>query len=118
MKRLSGGRSARLTFAAAVVLVGLALTPARADVVVQIDKSSQRMAVSVDGAMRFACRGAVRTGRTRWAAQYADQIFSQARRRFNGSITLSIIDEISCADRETRAFIVQSRRRWDIRRRS
>jgi hypothetical protein len=108
MKRLSGGRSARLAFAAAVVLVGLALTPARADVVVQIDKSS----------MRFACRGAVRTGRTRWAAQYADQIFSQARRRFNGSITLSIIDEISCADRETRAFIVQSRRRWDIRRRS
>jgi hypothetical protein len=76
MKRLSDGRLARLAFAAAVILVELALTPARADVVVQIDKSSQRMAVSVDGAMRFACRGAVRTGRTRWAAQYADQIFS------------------------------------------
>jgi hypothetical protein len=46
------------------------------------------------------------------------EIFNQARRRFNGLITLSIIDEISCADRETRAFIVQSRRRSDIRRRS
>ena len=36
-----------------VLLSGLALTPARAEVVVQIDKSSQRMAVSVDGAMRY-----------------------------------------------------------------
>jgi lipoprotein-anchoring transpeptidase ErfK/SrfK len=49
--------SIRLIFAALVSLVvllsGLALTPARAEVVVQIDKSSQRMAVSVDGAMRY-----------------------------------------------------------------
>ena len=49
--------SAVLSFAGLVALLvllsGLALTPARADVVVQIDKSSQRMAVSVDGAMRY-----------------------------------------------------------------
>jgi lipoprotein-anchoring transpeptidase ErfK/SrfK len=32
----------------------LALTPAHAGVVVQIDKSSQRMAVSVDGMMRYS----------------------------------------------------------------
>jgi len=53
MKRLSDGRLARLALAAAVVIAGLALTPARADVVVQIDKSSQRMAVSVDGMTRY-----------------------------------------------------------------
>ena len=53
MKRLSGGRLARLTFAAAMVISVVALTPARADVVVRIDKSSQRMAVSVDGTMRY-----------------------------------------------------------------
>jgi len=52
MKRLSGGWLARLLFAG-VTISGLALTPARADVLVQIDKSSQRMAVSVDGAMRY-----------------------------------------------------------------
>jgi lipoprotein-anchoring transpeptidase ErfK/SrfK len=54
----SGGRFARRTLAVAIfiaglVISGLAPTPARADVVVQIDKSSQRMAVSVDGAMRY-----------------------------------------------------------------
>ena len=53
MKRRSGGRLATLVFAALVVLSGLACAPARADVVVQIDKSSQRMAVSVDGATRY-----------------------------------------------------------------
>src|ERR1700679_2144538 len=53
MKRVLGGRLARLVVAVAVLALGLALTPARADVVVQIDKSSQRMAVSVDGAMRY-----------------------------------------------------------------
>jgi hypothetical protein len=41
MKRLSGGRLARLALAAVVMSLGLALTPAHADVVVQIDKSSQ-----------------------------------------------------------------------------
>ena len=49
--------SIRLIFAGLVSLVvplfGLAVSPARAEVVVQIDKSSQRMAVSVDGAMRY-----------------------------------------------------------------
>lgn len=53
MKRLSGGALARLAFAAAIVLSGLALTPARAGVMVNIDKSSQRMAVSVDGMTRY-----------------------------------------------------------------
>ncbi len=43
----------RLILSAAIVIFGLALSPARADVVVHIDKSSQRMAVSVDGAMRY-----------------------------------------------------------------
>jgi lipoprotein-anchoring transpeptidase ErfK/SrfK len=54
MKRLSWRGLARLAFAAAAVMAGLALTPARADVVVRIDKSSQRMAVSVDGTMRYS----------------------------------------------------------------
>jgi lipoprotein-anchoring transpeptidase ErfK/SrfK len=45
------GRPATLALLA--VISGLALTPARADVLVQIDKSSQRMAVSVDGMMRY-----------------------------------------------------------------
>jgi lipoprotein-anchoring transpeptidase ErfK/SrfK len=49
----SGGRLARLVFAGVVMLSVLALTPARADVVVQIEKSSQRMLVSVDGTMRY-----------------------------------------------------------------
>lgn len=62
MKRLSGGRLARLALAAAAVIAGLALTPARAGVVVRIDKSSQRMAVSVDGMMRY--NWPVSTGRS------------------------------------------------------
>jgi lipoprotein-anchoring transpeptidase ErfK/SrfK len=62
MKRRSGGRLARLAFAAAVVMAGLAVMPARADVVVQIDKSSQRMAVSVDGMTRY--NWPVSTGRS------------------------------------------------------
>ena len=43
----------RLILAAAIVMFVSALNPARADVVVQIDKSSQRMAVSFDGATRY-----------------------------------------------------------------
>jgi len=43
-------------------MAGLALTPARADVVVQIDKSSQRVAVSVDGATCY--NWPVSTGRS------------------------------------------------------
>lgn len=62
MKLLSGGRRARPAIAAAIVISGLALTPARADVVVQIDKSSQRMAVSVDGMGRYSWP--VSTGRS------------------------------------------------------
>jgi lipoprotein-anchoring transpeptidase ErfK/SrfK len=62
MKRLSGRRLARLTVAAAIVMAGLTVMPARADVVVQIDKSSQRMAVSVDGMMRY--NWPVSTGRS------------------------------------------------------
>ena len=62
MKRLSGGRLARLALAAVAITLGLALTPARAGVLVQIDKSSQRMAVSVDGTMRY--NWPVSTGRS------------------------------------------------------
>ena len=51
MRFLFGGR---LILAAAIVMFVLGLQPARAGVVVQIDKSSQRMAVSVDGATRYS----------------------------------------------------------------
>jgi lipoprotein-anchoring transpeptidase ErfK/SrfK len=50
MKLLSG---VRLALAAAFVLL-FVVVPAHARVVVQIDKSSQRMSVSVDGAPRYA----------------------------------------------------------------
>src|SRR5450631_727331 len=62
MTRRSGERFARRAFATAIVVSALALTPARADVVVQIDKSSQRMAVSVDGMTRY--NWPVSTGRS------------------------------------------------------
>lgn len=62
MRRLSERRLVRLAFAVAAIIAGLALTPARASVVVQIDKSSQRMAVSVDGTMRYSWP--VSTGRS------------------------------------------------------
>jgi lipoprotein-anchoring transpeptidase ErfK/SrfK len=52
----------RLILAAAIVMFVLGLQPARASVVVQIDKSSQRMAVSVDGATRHSWP--VSTGRS------------------------------------------------------
>jgi lipoprotein-anchoring transpeptidase ErfK/SrfK len=42
-----------LTIAAAIVMSVFVLAPARADVVVQIDKSAQRMAASIDGAARY-----------------------------------------------------------------
>jgi lipoprotein-anchoring transpeptidase ErfK/SrfK len=54
MKRLWDTRLARLALAAAFIMAGLALTPAHAAVVVQIDKSSQRMAVSIDGTTRYS----------------------------------------------------------------
>jgi lipoprotein-anchoring transpeptidase ErfK/SrfK len=50
MKRMTGGWLVLRAFAAGAVS---APAPARADVVVQIDKSSQRMAVSVDGTTRY-----------------------------------------------------------------
>jgi lipoprotein-anchoring transpeptidase ErfK/SrfK len=43
-----------LAFAAVIVISVFALAPARAGVVVQIDKSAQRMAVSVDGTARYS----------------------------------------------------------------
>ena len=52
----------RLSFVAAIFMSALALSPARAAVVVQIDKSSQRMAVSIDGAPRYSWP--VSTGRS------------------------------------------------------
>src|SRR5229473_5272042 len=58
MRRISG----RLALAAVAIVAVLAVVPACADVVVQIDKSSQRMAVSVDGAMRY--NWPVSTGRS------------------------------------------------------
>jgi len=62
MKGLSGRRRGMLTLALSCLISGFAQSPACADVVVQIDKSSQRMAVSVDGAMRF--NWPVSTGRS------------------------------------------------------
>jgi lipoprotein-anchoring transpeptidase ErfK/SrfK len=59
MKWALGGR---LASAAAMVMSVLVLTPARADVVVQIEKSSQRMAVTVDGSPRYSWP--VSTGRS------------------------------------------------------
>jgi lipoprotein-anchoring transpeptidase ErfK/SrfK len=59
MKWVLGGR---LAWAAAMVVSVLAAMPARADVVVQIDKSSQHMAVSVDGSPRY--NWPVSTGRS------------------------------------------------------
>jgi lipoprotein-anchoring transpeptidase ErfK/SrfK len=43
----------RLAVAAAVVICTFTVSSARADVAVHIDKSSQRMTVSVDGATRY-----------------------------------------------------------------
>lgn len=59
MKWVLGGR---LAWAAAMVMSVLVLTPAHADVVVQIDKSSQHMAVTVDGSPRY--NWPVSTGRS------------------------------------------------------
>jgi lipoprotein-anchoring transpeptidase ErfK/SrfK len=53
MVREFGGKPAAWAVASMVVLVGFGVGAAQAGVVVQIDKSSQRMAVSVDGDMRY-----------------------------------------------------------------
>ncbi len=62
MEWLSGRRRGRLTFAVLAVVFGFSLAPARGEVVVQIGKSSQRRAVSVDGMMRY--NWPVSTGRS------------------------------------------------------
>ena len=54
------GRS--LAIMAAIVMSAITTMPARADVVVQIDRSAQRMAVRVDGAARYSWP--VSTGRS------------------------------------------------------
>jgi lipoprotein-anchoring transpeptidase ErfK/SrfK len=58
MKLLSGARGK----AAAFVVSFLAMTPARADVVVHNDKTTQHISVSVDGATRYSWP--VSTGRS------------------------------------------------------
>ena len=94
MKRLSGGWLARLAFTAAFVIAGLAVMPARADVVVQIDKSSQRMAVSVDGMMRY--NWPVSTGRSGYGTPsgvYHPQMMARrwfSRRYYNSPMPHSI----------------------------
>ena len=75
-------RFERLAFAAAVAICSLTISSARADVVVHIDKSSQRMAVSVDGAMRYSWP--VSTGRSGYGTPSG--VFYQqamARRHFS-----------------------------------
>jgi lipoprotein-anchoring transpeptidase ErfK/SrfK len=94
MKRLSGGRLARLAFTVAVVIAGSAVMPARADVVVQIDNSSQRMAVSVDGMMRY--NWPVSTGRSGYGTPsgvYHPQMMARrwfSRRYYNSPMPHSI----------------------------
>src|ERR1700709_632759 len=81
MKWLSGQR-ARLALAVAGITMGVAMGPARAELVVQIDKSSQRMAVRVDGTIRFSWP--VSTGRSGYgtpSGTFAPQ--SMARRYFS-----------------------------------
>jgi hypothetical protein len=57
-------------------------------------------------AASVACGSPVRIGRAQRSAQYADRDFELARKtRLNGSITLSSIDEISCAYAELRATL-------------
>src|ERR1700761_2602620 len=53
MKSFGGLRLAALAVVVFVVTTIAVWTPARADVVVQIDKSAQRMSVSVDGVQRY-----------------------------------------------------------------
>jgi lipoprotein-anchoring transpeptidase ErfK/SrfK len=94
MKRRSGGRLARLALAAVAMILGLALTPARAGVVVQIDKSSQRMAVSVDGMSRYSWP--VSTGRSGYGTPsgvFRPQLMARrwfSRRYYNSPMPHSI----------------------------
>jgi lipoprotein-anchoring transpeptidase ErfK/SrfK len=92
MKWLSGRRRGTLRFAVSAfaisafavlaVISGSALAPACAEVVVQIDKSSQRMAVSIDGATRYSWP--VSTGRNGYGTPSGVfQPQSMARRYFS-----------------------------------
>ncbi|WP_249158862.1 L,D-transpeptidase [Bradyrhizobium tropiciagri] len=84
----------RLAFAAAIVVATLALSPAQAGVVVHIDKSSQRMAVSVDGAMRY--NWPVSTGRRGYGTPsgvYRPQMLARrwfSRKYYNSPMPYSI----------------------------
>jgi lipoprotein-anchoring transpeptidase ErfK/SrfK len=94
MKRLWSTRFARLALAAAFVIAGLAWTPAHAAVVVQIDKSSQRMAVSVDGMTRY--NWPVSTGRSGYGTPsgvYHPQLMARrwfSRKYYNSPMPHSI----------------------------
>ena len=84
----------RLAFAAAIVVATSVLSPARAGVVVQIDKSSQRMAVSVDGATRY--NWPVSTGRRGYGTPsgvYRPQMLARrwySRKYYNSPMPYSI----------------------------
>ncbi|MCA6125010.1 L,D-transpeptidase [Bradyrhizobium sp. WSM 1704] len=84
----------RLAFAAAIVVATSVLSAARAGVVVRIDKSSQRMAVSVDRTMRY--NWPVSTGRRGYGTPsgvYRPQMLARrwfSRKYYNSPMPYSI----------------------------
>jgi lipoprotein-anchoring transpeptidase ErfK/SrfK len=93
MKRLSVRRLTGLLFAGAA-MTALATVPARADVTVHIDKSAQRMAVSIDGAPRY--NWPVSTGRSGYGTPsgvFRPQMMAQrwfSRKYYNSPMPHSI----------------------------
>lgn len=91
MSLLSGWRPA---IAAAFVLSSLSIAPALADVVVNIDKSSQRMSVSVNGQPRYTWP--VSTGRSGYGTPsgvFAPQMMARrwfSRKYYNSPMPHSI----------------------------
>lgn len=91
MKLLSGWRP---TVAAAMLLAGLCIAPACADVVVHIDKSSQRMSVTVNGQPRYSWP--VSTGRSGYGTPsgvFAPQMMARhwySRKYYNSPMPYSI----------------------------
>ena len=91
---MSGVPGVRLAFAAAIAVAASALSPAQAGVVVHIDKSSQRMAVSIDGAMRY--NWPVSTGRRGYGTPsgvYRPQMLARrwySRKYYNSPMPYSI----------------------------
>ena len=91
---MSGVPGVRLAFAAAIAVATSALSPAQAGVVVHIDKSSQRMAVSIDGAMRY--NWPVSTGRRGYGTPsgvYRPQMLARrwySRKYYNSPMPYSI----------------------------